>query len=593
MSPAHERGALNRPVSLFEHARRLVRQSPDGPLPDSGCPPPDDGARPYVPAPERRRALTAVLQEFIGDPSLSAIDLHERCAQLIVHVSDVRPVVDELAPERSRRLLAAARWLLGSGWDRCAVLVGLGLLGGHAAARDVPTVRTVGLLRFADLSAMEVLVKVPGAEHDIIWLAERSRSYLRVVAVRALAGQSDPVVRQWVLSTPRELLDGGLARQIAEGCAMADMLSGPEAEHDQWDQVGKLLLAMTSATNSRSHIGSYEDAAVVYQQWVARAQQLPATLERAALLAMALQDLCTGQAAPVLGGSRAGLIERIKAVLSSAPWSGMLRHHAGSADPVEARRAAWVRSEVSRNDIPDSRFAIRVAVPDPSPVGFPLVEARIVIDGMPIVPAAFDRGPCESPERLVHSGQLRATSEAQQVMLAEAYCTEGCCGGLFTTIMREGKDVVWRYWRSSTADPPQEVRFGAAEYDREVARAEQDHSWEWPARTVARLVSEALRADPTVLSRWNCAPGWCTAWLKDFDAARLTFTYPARPESIESPSLQFGLVIDVPDNSPDTVAAEIIESMRTTNPMSVAEMIGGSKDAPEKLGLAYRKPTRW
>jgi hypothetical protein len=153
------------------------------------------------------------------------------------------------------------------------------------------------------------------------------------------------------------------------------------------------------------------------------------------------------------------------------------------------------------------------------------------------------------------------------------------------TIVREGSEVVWKDWRSSLREPPGEFRFDAREYDREVARAEQDHSWEWPARTVARLVSEQWHA---ILGRWDCAPDWCTAWLRDHDTARLSFVHP-----VEDPSVRFGLVVDVGDRDPDAVAADVIASMRNTDPKSVAEMIRGSAEDAEELGLVYTEPSRW
>jgi hypothetical protein len=594
VSVVHERSALDRPVSLFEHAQRLHRLTPDGPLPDGGRPFPDSGDHPNVSYPERRLALAAVLREFIGDPTLSAQDLHDRCTHLAVKTGDVTRVLQELAPEPSQRLFETARWLIKNGTDRRAVLVGLGLLCGNAEQRDVPLIKVIGLLRFADQLAAEALAKIPSAARDLIWLAERSRRYPRVIAVRALAGHSDPVVREWVLSMPRDLLSSDLARHIAQGYGLAEMLGRTAVDDLQWDQAGNLLLAMTSTHNYQSEISRFEEAPDVYQRWVALADRRPATLERAALMTMVAEDLYTGPAAPAAGGLRMGLIDQIKNVLCSQPWTEMLGHCGCSSDPVEARRAAWIIKEAIRNGIPEGRFAVRVVVPDPNPVGFPQVEARIVIDGMPIVAAAFDKGPAEDPERLIYSGRLRATSEPQEIRLAEAYCTEGCCGGLYVTIVREGPEVVWTNWRSSMpGEPPQEVRFDAEEYDREVARAEQDHSWEWPARTVARLVADQLRADPAVLGRWDCAPGWCTAWLKDFDTARLTFTHPARRGSFDDPSVQFGLVVDVQGQAPQVLATEIIESMRNTDPKSIAEMIGGSKDGAEKLGLVYRKPSRW
>lgn len=106
-----------------------------------------------------------------------------------------------------------------------------------------------------------------------------------------------------------------------------------------------------------------------------------------------------------------------------------------------------------------------------------------MIGQVPVIAAAFDKGPACSPEYLVHSGRLRASESPHEVMLAEAYCTEGCCGALYVTIVRDGPEVAWNDWRSSMkGGPPPEARFDAAAYDREVTRAERDYSWEWPAR---------------------------------------------------------------------------------------------------------------
>jgi hypothetical protein len=593
VSVSSERSALDRPVSLFEHAQRLHRLTPEDPLPDGGHPFPDGGDQPHVPYQERKLALTAALREFLANPSLSAQDLHGLCARLPINSGDA-VWVREAVPEPSPQLLEVARWLVRNGTDRRAVVVGLGLLCGHAEQRDVPMLKVIGRLCFADHLSVEALTKIPGAEQDVIWLAERSRSHPRIRAVEALVGNRDPVIRDWVRSTPRELLSSDLARKITEAHELAEMFRRQAVGDALWDQLGNLLVAMTSTRNYQSEISRYPDAPDAYQHWVTLADQRPPTLGRAALLAMVAEDLRTGPAAPVVGEPRGRLIDQIGSALSSRPWIEMLRRNALSSDPVEARRAAWVIAETAKGGVPEGQLVIHVVVPDPQPVGFPLVEARIVIDGMPVVAKAFDKGSAESPERLVHSGQLRATSDPREVRLAEAYCTEGCCGGLYVTITREGPEVVWKDWRSSMpGDPPQEARFDAAAYDREIARAEQDHSWEWPARTVARLVAGQFRADPAILGQWDCRLGWCAAWLKDFDTARVTFDYPARRASYDEPSVQFGLLIDVRNRDPEALAAEVIESIRDIDPKTTAEVIGGSKDGAEKLGLAYRKPSRW
>ena len=593
MSVVRERSALGHPVSLFEHARRLHQLAPDGPLPDGGRPFPDSGDYPGVSYSERRQALAAVLREFTSDPALAPQDLHERCTHLAIKALDVTQVLQDLAPEPSRRLLRTGRWLARNGTDRRAVLVGLGLLRGHAGPCDVPLLKVIGRLCFADRLAVEALAGIPGAERDLIWLADRSRGYTRILAVQALAGRQEQAIRDWVLSTPRELLSSELARKLAEEHDLAGALGQPSVDDALWDQAGSLLLAMTSTSNYRYEIDRYEQAPLAYQRWVALAASRPAALDRAALLVMVTEDLATGPAAPVLGDLRASLINQVNRVLTAPPWTEMLNRGARSSDPVEARRAAWVIAAAPPG-IPEEPFAVRVVVPDPQPDGFPQVEARIVIDGMPVIAASFSKGPAEAPEQLLNSGQLRADSEPKEVKLAEAYCTEGCCGALHVTIVREGDEVIWKNWRSPRpVDPPKEVRFSAEAYDREVSRAEQDHGWEWPARTVARLVSDQLRADPSILGRWDCRIGWCTAWLKDFDAARLTFVYPARTSSSDDPNIQFGLVAAVGDRNPQALTAQIIESLRHTDPRTTAEMIGGGKDSAERLGLTYRKPTRW
>jgi hypothetical protein len=60
----------------------------------------------------------------------------------------------------------------------------------------------------------------------------------------------------------------------------------------------------------------------------------------------------------------------------------------------------------------------------------------------------------------------------------------------------------------------------------------------------------------------------------------------------QEPWVQFGLVIDIQDQDPETVAEQVIESMRDTDPKTRAEMIEGSRDSAEKLGLTYKEPTR-
>jgi hypothetical protein len=593
LSLARERNALDHPFSLFNFAQRLYQLAMDGPLPVEGRRVPGGCARPRMPWRERKAALTAVLRDFVADPALTARDLHERCKGLGVGTLIAGEALRELAPDPSPRHLEAARWLVGNGTDREAVLLGLGLLAGHAERQDVTLVKTIGLLPFADHLAVQVLAGIPGASRDLMWLAERSRGPARTKAVQMLAADPDPAVRAWVLSTPRHLLPGDLARRIA-GCHQVSLiLADPGAGDELWDGAGNLLLAMTSTDNYQYEISRYEQAPAAYEQWVRGAAARPPTLERAALLAMARQDLVTGPAA-VAVRDHARLADEIRDVLISRAWREMLERSAAADDPAEARRAAWVTQEAAGRVEPGQDFAIRVVVPDPKPgmPGHP--EARILAGQIPVIATAFDKGPAHSPEYLVHSGRLRATEAPHEVRLAEAYCSEGCCGALYVTIVRDGPEVVWKGWRSRMKGaPPPEARFDAVAYDREVTRAERDYTWEWPARTAARLLNDQLRSDPGILDRWGCTLGWCTAWLKDFDITRLTFTYPGNAAFGKEPWVQFGLLINIQDQDPHAIAEQVVDSMRGADPKTRAEIIGGSRDSAEKLGLTYKEPIQW
>lgn len=53
------------------------------------------------------------------------------------------------------------------------------------------------------------------------------------------------------------------------------------------------------------------------------------------------------------------------------------------------------------------------------------------------------------------------------------------------------------------------------------------------------------------------------------------------------------LTVKVSGQDPESVAAGIVEAMRTTDPRTVAAMIGGGRSDAEKLGLVYREPTGW
>jgi hypothetical protein len=226
------------------------------------------------------------------------------------------------------------------------------------------------------------------------------------------------------------------------------------------------------------------------------------------------------------------------------------------------------------------------------------VEVRLLIDGRPLVPEAFGKGAANSPEYLLDSGRLRAAAEPREVQLAEAYCTEGCCGALYVTIRREGDQVVWSDWRRPPTRQPQaelpEYRFDAADYDTEIERAENDRSWAWPARNTARSIAAGLRDQPDLLTRWDGQVGWIGTDFHDQDTTVVSFTYwpglAAGQRDKDGPWLQF--IWSLPDDGtpPENQAAAALRQLAEQDPKTYAQVRGGSRSHAEALGFPWPEP---
>lgn len=595
MSASHERSALEHPDSLFDHITRLHLRSPDTPLHEDDAPFLDviraqlreDDSRSYE---EQRDALVAALKPFFTDPDALPDRLHEALIQPEITTGSLSFTsfpfegVDPPTPDRAREL---GVWLARNGSDVRAVLVGLVLLEKSATPAEIPLLRTVGLLScFTDRCAA-ILGGLPGAAFDLVWMADRTspREVWRVVD--ALCEQADPFARQWLLRNAFGTDGPGSnarARRIAEVSRLADALTEEGRDDALLDQAIAIMVRMTSHRDYRTEIEKYSDSMRVLTLLAAEMPLLAPTLDRFAGLVALMEDMRTGAAACLVwaAGERAAVLDHMSTALYAPAWQRILSEALRNPDPFVSWRARWVRAHLdSPTDIPDppsmregrSHFEIRIIAPvAPGPGILGNAETRVLIDGRPIIAVAFPDGDGEPPEYLLFNRALRATEEPREVRLAEAYCTEGCCGALYVTIVREGDEVVWRDWKTSyTAETPPEYRFSATEYDREVTRAEQDHDWEWPARTLGRLILAELRADPTILRRWNCSISWIMAWAEDLDLTCVYLLAEGKPFPH-----QFGFRLKADPANLETQARDLIDAFRNTYPGAVSESFGGT-----------------
>ncbi|WP_369273846.1 hypothetical protein AB5J55_31465 [Streptomyces sp. R11] len=238
-----------------------------------------------------------------------------------------------------------------------------------------------------------------------------------------------------------------------------------------------------------------------------------------------------------------------------------------------------------------NHIALQVVTPEPAQRGG-AVEVRPIIDGEDILATAFDEGPAEDPRHLLSpSSPLMPSLEPKEVRLAEADCTEGCCGAVFVTITREDATVVWHGWRNPDDDELDlpAYRFDARQYEAEVQRAVADHSWEWPARTIARLLEEGLRQQTRWLDRWECELAWASALPWERDRVTVVFFFqPGEPTSRdERPWLQFRIALSVTDDAPVAQADRMLQELLSQDPRAIGHVCGGSREFAGQLGYPW------
>ncbi|WP_344870437.1 hypothetical protein [Allokutzneria multivorans] len=232
-----------------------------------------------------------------------------------------------------------------------------------------------------------------------------------------------------------------------------------------------------------------------------------------------------------------------------------------------------------------NKLALVVVTPPES--DWDAAELRVLVDGRDIARECFDAGPNYDPDYVLgEAGRLAPGDEPRTVRIAEAECIAECCGALSVRMRREDSEIVWYDWEN-TSDraevPTEEFRFSAAQYEAELERASRDRSWEWPARTLSRLLQEALRADPGVLGDWDSE--LCFAIPRDA-SVELTFYTP--PHTPRGAYYHLSRMIGVTDEPAEEQVKRVLAGLRARDPRDEAMILGGSAGAGALRGVRYR-----
>ncbi|MFE5872378.1 hypothetical protein ACFQ6V_27515 [Streptomyces roseifaciens] len=616
MSPQEERGALTPRTSLYTYALRLRDAEPDGRPSRRGYRLPDPDPAP-APAPQpgnldradARAAATDAVAPLLSDPDTlrAADEVHRRLRELGVRVADVRNALAGLPLEDEAAARALGRRLVRTGTSAPAVSVGIDLLARLGEPEDVPHLKVLGLFRSFARPVIAALTAIDCPTGALVWLSRYTEGRELRRLVDALLSRDDQAARDGLLAVPLDprAVGSETARRIAEAVMLDDIISDDPVDAPTLAQAGRLLVRMARADDYKYEILTYDRAAAAYEAFVTRASRLPPGLDHYAILLSVALDLHSGPSV-LLGwrpGQREALLESLESVLTAPAWAAVPTD-SGLIDPdltgpAERRRAQWIRRAARQpftHPAAPGRLRIEVVVRDPAVPES--VETRVLIDGRPLVPEVFGRGSVHSPEYLLDTGRLRATAEPREVRLAEAYCTEGCCGALHVTIRRDGDQVVWRDWRRPRALPsgrpaPElpEYRFDAAAYDAEIARAETDRSWAWPARNTARLIAAGLRDRPDVLARWDARLDWAGTDFGEPDTIAVSFTFrpgiAAGRRDKDGHYLQFIWELQDDGTPAEQQAAAALHRLSTADPKGYAQVRGGSRESAEALGYPW------
>ncbi|MFF1707142.1 hypothetical protein [Streptomyces sp. NPDC058252] len=603
MSAQEERDALTLPPALYDHALHLLRQSPDGVPPRRGFPLSQRPEPSEVPL-SREEAQSAI-REALNDLPDDSATLHRRFAPLGMgrrNMHLIRSAVANLPLPDDQREAARSlgRRLTRTGTTGPAVTAGLALLIRLGEPEDIPCLSVLGLFREFTLLAVDALDTLDRQRASVVWLAVYVRCDELRPLVRVLWTKDRQAICTELVAFPAEprFLSTTVARRIAEASRLPALLDQHPSDTALLARAGRLLVRTGCSRDDPTDLLAYRDALTLYESVATRAGLLPPTLDNhATLLSLAL-DLSSGPGVLLdwPPGRRATLLESLGRLLAEPQWASLPDTDAGKAD--QRLRAGWIR-RTGRQPFrrPASPGRLRVEVVAGDPVDREPVETRILLDGRPVVPAFFARGSAHSPDFLLDDGQLRAGSEPREVQLAEAYCTEGCCGALYVTIRRDGDQVVWENWRRPSTmpgswEPAPELaahRFDAEAYDTEIARAETDRSWSWPARTTARLIKAGLVQRPDLLSRWDAKRGWISSGFDDPDTTVVTFGYApglgsGKPDGIP---LQFRWVVPDDGTPPEAQAAAALRRLADEDPKTYGQLCGGNRERAEELGFSW------
>jgi hypothetical protein len=208
-------------------------------------------------------------------------------------------------------------------------------------------------------------------------------------------------------------------------------------------------------------------------------------------------------------------------------------------------------------------------------------EVKIFVDGQDFIARHWPDMMGMDPDEVLSSYHaLLPRNNPHDATVVRCGCGIIGCGSASVRISGDTDHVIWEVWQGDRHKPPTRILvFDRSQYMQAVKDAVEDHSWETPDRTAARILSSIV--DHSALKTNNLKYEWASGRIRE---ATLTI-------SLRGPQGYQQILLHVPwdKQSPEQIAREAAHLLKS-DPNQWSDVVWqGEKSNPPFSGPAWRK----
>jgi hypothetical protein len=206
-------------------------------------------------------------------------------------------------------------------------------------------------------------------------------------------------------------------------------------------------------------------------------------------------------------------------------------------------------------------------------------EVKIFVDGRDFIARHWPDMMGMDPDDVLSYRELLPRDESHEATVIRCGCGVVGCGSVWVRISTKDDHVIWDSWQRDKGNPPAgTLVFSHGQYTQAVRDAVEDHSWETPDRTAARILGSLV--DHGALATHSLKYQWASGRIRD---STLAISLALQPSDDQ-------IVVHIPWNeqTPDEIAREAAALLKT-DPNGWPDVVWyGQKTPPPFTGPAWR-----